>query len=72
MDYCGRGLTNLEDRPIAFVAVAESFADADATLTTSDYLAGLWRPTLLRDLLRKATPRAGDLNRLKGPSWSWT
>ncbi|KAJ4265300.1 hypothetical protein NW762_004585 [Fusarium torreyae] len=72
-DYTRRNLSNIEDRSIAIAAVAESFADSSSKLSSSDYLSGLWKPTLLTDLLwNTQQPKHATGSKLVAPSWSWT
>ncbi|KAI0325302.1 HET-domain-containing protein [Cubamyces sp. BRFM 1775] len=70
-DYTNRSLSYPSDKLIAFAGVAELYARA----LRSDYLAGLWRNTLLLDLLwqrrsgaSSSTSRCGGY---RAPSWSW-
>jgi hypothetical protein len=66
-DYTRRSLTNPEDKLVAFGGVAKAFQSG------GDYLAGLWRDTLLSDLLWQKYADM-DMERPKGyraPSWSW-
>ncbi|KAJ8494671.1 hypothetical protein ONZ51_g2147 [Trametes cubensis] len=68
-DYTGRKLSNPSDKLVAISALAEMFAPALRT----DYVAGLWRHTLLTDLcwqsriVQRRLRQAAD----RGPSWSW-
>ncbi|KAL6918856.1 hypothetical protein FSST1_002882 [Fusarium sambucinum] len=74
-EYCHRDLSNLEDRPIAIAAVAETFATNTTNFTTSDYVAGLWKTNILEELLwfpSRKDPKPDNLPKLQGPSWSWT
>ncbi|KAI0630048.1 heterokaryon incompatibility protein-domain-containing protein [Trametes polyzona] len=71
-DYSGRRITYPSDKLVACAAIAEVFH----RLWGSDYLAGLWRETLLWDLLWSMDEHVGasalaapGLNR--APSWSW-
>jgi hypothetical protein len=71
-EYSGRDLSVVQDRPIAVAAVAESYANQSNGVTTSDYVAGLWRPSLVNDLLWSVDDREETTIKLEGPSWSWT
>ncbi|KAJ8515204.1 hypothetical protein ONZ45_g7340 [Pleurotus djamor] len=70
-EYTRRQMTEPSDRLVALAGVAEMFGLIFAT----DYLAGLWRKTLLEDLswevpVAHSTPqRRPSVNRK--PSWSW-
>ncbi|KAJ8489931.1 hypothetical protein ONZ51_g2647 [Trametes cubensis] len=67
-DYTFRKLTNPEDKLTAISAAAEMFAP----ILGPEYVAGLWRPSLLKDLLWQShdlhIPRTTEY---RGPSWSW-
>ena len=66
-DYTRRAVSLPSDKLVACGGLAEEFA----RLFRSDYLAGLWRTTLLRDLLWH---NQGSLIRpaaYRAPSWSW-
>ncbi|KAH9889794.1 heterokaryon incompatibility protein-domain-containing protein [Cubamyces lactineus] len=67
-DYTGRKLSNMSDRLVAISGLAEIFSP---TLGPG-YVAGLWRDTLLEDLLWCSNSRS-SLKRTgyHGPSWSW-
>ncbi|KAI0334684.1 HET-domain-containing protein [Cubamyces sp. BRFM 1775] len=70
--YSGRLLSDPSDKLIALSGLAEMFAPA----LGPDYVAGLWRDTLLRDLLWHRDPAHGSppLPRpqaYRAPSWSW-
>jgi len=67
-DYSRRNLSRPEDKLPAISAVAAEFAH----LCGSEYLAGLWRSTLARDLLW-STPGAAPTRAKtwRAPSWSW-
>jgi hypothetical protein len=67
--YTHRKLTNPTDRILAVSGLAKEY---DAVLQ-DEYVAGLWRRTLLKELLwdvETATQTAPDA--FQGPSWSWT
>ncbi|KAI0653369.1 heterokaryon incompatibility protein-domain-containing protein [Cubamyces menziesii] len=68
-DYSRAKLTNPADKLIAISAVAEMFAP----FLGEDYVAGLWRPSLLHDLLWQTDPETprGRPAEYRGPSWSW-
>lgn len=68
VDYSHRQLTRPEDKFPAISAVAAEFAH----LCGSEYLAGLWRSNLARDLLW-STPQAPPrrTKAWRAPSWSW-
>ncbi|KAJ8494705.1 hypothetical protein ONZ51_g2144 [Trametes cubensis] len=68
-DYSRAKLTNPTDKLIAISAVAEMFAP----FLGPEYIAGLWRPSLLHDLLwhtRVQDPRRWPTEHSR-PSWSW-
>lgn len=71
-EYTRRDLSDIRDRPIAIAAVAESFANASDTLTFADYAAGLWKPSLLTDLLWYVPCHKSRTINIEGPTWSWT
>ncbi|KAI0329378.1 HET-domain-containing protein [Cubamyces sp. BRFM 1775] len=72
-DYSGRSLTNPSDKLTAFAGLAQMFAPA----LGPDYLAGLWRSSLLTDLLwwrNRGTTNASAVRhpeKYRAPSWSW-
>ncbi|KAI0657899.1 heterokaryon incompatibility protein-domain-containing protein [Cubamyces menziesii] len=71
-DYTNRLLSDPSDRLVAIAGLAEMFAHA----LNTDYLAGLWRDTLLHDLLwsrygSKSPPSSPRPLELCAPSWSW-
>lgn len=71
-DYMSRFFTYESDRLIAFAGIAELYQTL-ARVPRGSYLAGIWRQSLLRDLLwtvsdgRKASPP----QKYRVPSWSW-
>ncbi|KAL1946199.1 hypothetical protein VTO73DRAFT_15326 [Trametes versicolor] len=73
--YNGRTLGQASDKLVACGALAEAFH----RVLRSDYLAGMWRDTLLYDLLWRAHRSAGDPDsgqvsrsaEYRAPSWSW-
>ncbi|KAI0326974.1 HET-domain-containing protein [Cubamyces sp. BRFM 1775] len=71
-DYTLRSLSYSEDTFLACAGIAEAFGLALGSRT--EYLAGLWRDSLLFDLLWFVTDHSG---RIRGrsdslaPSWSW-
>ncbi|KAH9885804.1 heterokaryon incompatibility protein-domain-containing protein [Cubamyces lactineus] len=83
LNYTRRAVTKPKDKLTALAGVAEQFhgvlrhaGDVGVTaLTSSRYLAGLWEPTLLNDLLWKRgvevplTARPSQY--YLGPTWSW-
>ena len=72
-DYSFRKLSDPSDKLTAISALAEMFAPT----LGPDYVAGLWRRTLLEDLLWEsqssglASPGSGFLSGYRAPSWSW-
>ncbi|KAH9889052.1 heterokaryon incompatibility protein-domain-containing protein [Cubamyces lactineus] len=71
-DYTNRLLSNPSDRLVAISGLAEMFAQA----LGSEYVAGLWRDTLLHDLLwsrygSKSPPSSPRPLEHYAPSWSW-
>ena len=69
-DYTRRAVTLPSDKLVACGGLAEEFA----RIFRSDYLAGLWRTTLLCDLLWRISSYQGSLTRpaaYRAPSWSW-
>ncbi|KAJ8457110.1 hypothetical protein ONZ51_g11722 [Trametes cubensis] len=72
-DYSRRSLTNPSDKLTAFAGLAQMFAP----MLGPDYLVGLWRGSLLNDLLwwrDSSSTSAPPLERPKtyrAPSWSW-
>lgn len=71
--YSTRKLSEASDKLVACGALAEAFH----RVLSSDYLAGLWRDTLLHDLLWRRAPDAMSITDLvrpaeyRAPSWSW-
>ncbi|KAI0629756.1 heterokaryon incompatibility protein-domain-containing protein, partial [Trametes polyzona] len=67
--YSGRSTSYPTDRLVACGGVAEEFG----RVLHMDYLAGLWRDTLLRDLLWVKNPQTVQRPRpaYRAPSWSW-
>ncbi|KAF4995063.1 hypothetical protein FDECE_12918 [Fusarium decemcellulare] len=71
-DYMSRSFTFESDRLIAFAGIASLYR-ALARVPPDSYLAGIWRQSLLRDLLwtvrdgRKVSPP----QHYRVPSWSW-
>ncbi|OJT10721.1 hypothetical protein TRAPUB_12753 [Trametes pubescens] len=70
-DYSQRGISHPLDKLVACGAIAQGFQ----RVLGAAYLAGLWRDTLLIDLLwRKAENEGAQLSRpaqYRAPSWSW-
>jgi hypothetical protein len=67
-NYTGRDLTVEGDKLPAISAIAETFAPFLGG--GSSYVAGLWRPHLVRDLLWYTAGREPRLTG-HGPTWSW-
>ncbi|KAH9853360.1 heterokaryon incompatibility protein-domain-containing protein [Lenzites betulinus] len=67
-EYTGRFTTEPSDRLVACAAIAEAF---HRQLLPSDYLAGLWRHSLLTDLLWWAQGNHPRPIQYRAPSWSW-
>ncbi|KAI0865770.1 heterokaryon incompatibility protein-domain-containing protein [Xylaria cubensis] len=65
--YTMRSITVPSDRLPAFSAVAEQFS----ILTQDQYLAGLWRKTLVLDLLWAVNNKCERPKAYRAPSWSW-
>ncbi|KAI1113914.1 heterokaryon incompatibility protein-domain-containing protein [Nemania sp. NC0429] len=65
--YTLRSITVPSDRLPAFGAVAEQFS----IVSQDRYLAGLWRKTLLLDLLWTTHDRCERPKTYRAPSWSW-
>ncbi|KAI0326975.1 HET-domain-containing protein [Cubamyces sp. BRFM 1775] len=71
-DYTTRSLTYSEDTLVACAGIAEAFGRALGSQT--EYLAGLWRDSLLYDLLWTTTGTTGLIRGcadVHAPSWSW-
>ncbi|KAH9917365.1 HET-domain-containing protein, partial [Epithele typhae] len=69
-DYSARAITVSSDKLVALSGVAEEFQRAFRT----EYLAGLWRESLLADLLwnrREGSPAPTRQKAYRAPSWSW-
>ncbi|TFK83188.1 HET-domain-containing protein [Polyporus arcularius HHB13444] len=68
-EYSQRSLGDPADKLVAFAAVAEAFKRA----WKSDYLAGLWRHSLVQDLLwyKTSESRHSRPQGYRAPSWSW-
>ena len=70
MHYSRNEMTYEQDKLPAISGLASLFAQQ----LCADYLAGLWRSTLLSDLLWEASPGDSAMNRpleYRAPSWSW-
>ncbi|KAI1746207.1 heterokaryon incompatibility protein-domain-containing protein [Xylaria scruposa] len=65
--YTMRSITVPSDRLPAFAAIAEQFS----ILNQDQYLAGLWRKTLLLDLLWAVNNKCERPKAYRAPSWSW-
>ncbi|KAL0947866.1 hypothetical protein HGRIS_010501 [Hohenbuehelia grisea] len=69
-NYIKRGLSRSDDKLVALASLAEEFHD----VVQAPYLAGLWRSTILPDMLwskdraHHFTPRPKSY---RAPSWSW-
>ncbi|KAG6363941.1 hypothetical protein INS49_009044 [Diaporthe citri] len=81
MNFCGRSMTEPSDKLPALSGMAQRYAGLMGW-PPGDYLAGLWRQTLISDLLWireeglssiSATPDPAKTGRQYGraPSWSW-
>ncbi|RSM15029.1 hypothetical protein CEP52_001063 [Fusarium oligoseptatum] len=68
--YSARQLTFASDRLNAVAAVASRFAEK-AGLPSSDYVAGLWKPSLIRGLLWTVKAGQKRTEATGGPSFSW-
>ena len=78
--YASRMMSNPEDKLLAIAAVAETFGTSlgggKGHVGGANYLAGLWRPTLLLDLLwHRRTDETAEVPQrptlYRAPSWSW-
>jgi Pyruvate/2-oxoacid:ferredoxin oxidoreductase delta subunit len=74
--YSPCALTRPEDKLVAFAGIARRVGELlKACGTTDEYLAGLWRHTLLSDLLWSRIETFRSRSRYTGPyrapSWSW-
>jgi hypothetical protein len=66
--YSRRAITHSHDKLPAISAIATEFG----RLSGDDYLAGLWRHNLLRDLLWTTTDPETDMSpKWRAPTWSW-
>lgn len=81
MNFCGRSMTEPSDKLPALSGMAQRYAGLMGW-PANDYLAGLWRETLISDVLWireeglssiSATPDPAKTGRQYGraPSWSW-
>ncbi|KAI8712548.1 HET domain-containing protein [Fusarium sp. LHS14.1] len=68
--YSARQLSFASDRLNAVAAVASRFAEA-AGLSSSEYVAGLWKPSLIRGLLWTLKSSQKRTEATGGPSFSW-
>ncbi|KAI0828065.1 heterokaryon incompatibility protein-domain-containing protein [Trametes gibbosa] len=71
-DYCRRSITVESDKLVACGVIAQEFQ----RVLRADYLAGLWRDSLVQDLIWQRDGTKGELPRLRpaayrAPSWSW-
>jgi hypothetical protein len=64
--YVGTLVTYERDKLVALSGIARSFQQ----LLVDQYLAGLWRKTLVYDLLW-SVPKPRKLTAYRAPSWSW-
>lgn len=82
VNYCGRSMTEPNDKLPALSGMAQRYASLMGW-PHGDYLAGLWRSTLVSDLLwirdegyssEASVPDPSKTGRRYGwaPSWSWT
>ena len=71
-DYSVRHLTFAADRLVALAAITSQFA-RHCRFEPGDYVAGLWKPTILLDLLwYSSRPESADrFIPWIAPSWSW-
>jgi Heterokaryon incompatibility protein (HET) len=69
MNYAATELTKESDKLVALSGLAKSFQN----ILQDDYLAGLWRRTLMYDLLWRTRDTASTSRPLeyRSPSWSW-
>ncbi|KAF2095905.1 HET-domain-containing protein [Rhizodiscina lignyota] len=72
IDYTHRELSFEEDKLVAISAIASQFQ----AVQSNDYLAGLWKSTLLMDLTwmidpSKSQPLKPRPSKYVAPSWSW-
>jgi hypothetical protein len=67
--YTKRSLWNPGDRLVACAALAERFA-ATCGLSSTDYLAGLWKDDIAAQLLWERFP-GSEPKRVPAPTWSW-
>jgi hypothetical protein len=75
-DYSRRRLTRAEDRLVALSGIAKVFASRLSVDPQDSYFAGLWKDTLIQDLLwRVSSPSDATCGAVGGmyvaPSWSW-
>lgn len=69
-DYTQRSITSPADKLVACGAIAAEFV----RVLSTKYLAGLWRDSLLNDLLWFKRPASANIPRpatYRAPSWSW-
>lgn len=70
VDYIKRSITSPADKLVACGAVAAEFG----RVLSTEYLAGLWRDTLLHDMMWFKRPASANVARpaaYRAPSWSW-
>jgi len=70
--YTSLNLTQTSDKLIALAGIAKKFAQHHG-LQGTDYLAGLWRQNLARELLWRLMKRGSGSRprQYRAPSWSW-
>jgi len=72
-EYSKRSLSRAEDKLIALSGLAKAFADCQAIDPRSSYLAGLWKNSIVQDMLwctLDPVVRRED-QKYVVPSWSW-
>lgn len=69
-EYCRRQLSDVSDKLVAISALAKAVCSlCDVPLCDVDYLAGMWRGSLIEGLLWY---RHGHGKKTRRPSWSWS
>jgi hypothetical protein len=69
-EYCSGRLTISSDKLIAISGIAREF-HVSRKLKSEDYFAGLWAPSLERQLLWMMRSQGRRPNAYRAPSWSW-
>ncbi|KAF4452762.1 hypothetical protein F53441_4474 [Fusarium austroafricanum] len=71
-EYMSRSLTFESDRLVAFAGIADLF-QSHTQISPNSYLAGIWRHTLLQDLLWTISDgrKVSTPQKYRAPSWSW-